>query len=298
LSADSVFALQDIIPEENENLKKFIRAFTLNISYQNDNGLSYLGQSDPTKAVIGAKKWLTQLKKEKKRLDFGFLVDFDKKYLAEAGPRLLNVIKEKPAETYIYLTTGSRLLPYFVKGLTEDILPKDKTRPESRYIQCSRDAKKEEKDLIFERVKEVVQSTKPPYLIIDDYVSESHATFDIIKEAFKNAGVKEEDIKFFAFIAEKEDLQTGKKIPETHYTSLGINIGVQDEMGSSYGFYFNRDVLKKTQKNRESKYENVIEESNKIYDSFANVKTSDLRKNARKSLYYLGKSVAKKQNSH
>lgn len=218
----------------------------------------------------------------------GFLTKEDKETLEEAGPKLREIIEKaqaekKPFKTYIYLTTGARLLEHFVRGLTEDLTEKQK--PEARYIQAARIVSKEERKLIFERIAEVVKTTRPPYLIIDDYVTELHLTFGMIKRGFEESGVKKDDITFFAFIAASKDVWEREKIPSEFYDKLGIDIGVQDKRGSSAGFYFNREKfkLKGMRKNMESKYEEVSQEK----DYFA-------LRNIRKSLYSTGKDIAEK----
>lgn len=304
LSAASVSEIENL-NAKNAEIKKFTDNIIRKIQYKSGNLTSFFGQVEPTKVVLKVKKWLKQEVEEKQDTRFGFLTEDDKAIFEKTAPELLKIINEgiekgNPAKTYVYLTTGSRLLPYFVRGLIENNMPKDIPKPETRYIQCSRDADHTEKDLIAQRVKEVVETTEPPYLIIDDYATQKHATCDIIKEAFQKAGVKEEDVTFFAFIAEKENLWSGEKIPAGDYTRAGIHFGTQDKYGSFADFLFNKnDTFKGTRKNIQGKYETVIlkKDSDTVYDKYTNATSPDVRKNIRKSLYYLGISLAKKQQS-
>lgn len=223
----------------------------------------------------------------------GFLDKEDKEMLEEAGPKLREIIeqaqkKERPFRTFIYLTRGARLLSRFVKGLTEDLTEKQKS--EIRYIQVSAVAGKKEKKLIFERIAEVAKTTKPPYLIIDDYVTTRHLTFNTIMQGFKKSGIEESNITFFAFIAQsKESGGWGEEeeieIPSEFYEKLGMRIGAQDKYGSSTGFYFNKEVLKLkgVKKDTESKYEKVSEEGNRF-----------ALRNIRKELYSAGKEITEK----
>ncbi len=228
------------------------------------------------------------IEQEEKEPNLGFLAKEDREILEEVGPKLREIIEKaqkekKPFKTYIYLTTGARLLEHFVGGLTEDLTEKQK--PEVRYIQAARIVSKEERKLIFERIAEVVKTTRPPYLIIDDYITELHLTFDMMKRGFEESGVKKDDITFFAFIAASKDVWGRRKIPSEFYDKLGIDIGVQDKRGSGASFYFNRErfKLKGMKKDREGKYEKVSGEGNRF-----------ALRNIRKELYSAGKEIAEK----
>ncbi len=285
----------------SSEIKNFIFNITRSLKYKNNHYSVFLGEADPTKIIHLVKEWLKEEISRKQDPRFGFLEEHDKNILEKATPSLLKILNEQKEKgsfpkTFVYLTTGSRLLSYFVKGLMEDMLSHDSSQPIIQYVQCSRSADQNEKNLIFKRVEEMVKSSPPPYLIIDDYVTENHKTYSFIKEAFQKAGVSDKDFIFFAFISEAENFYEDKNIPPEHYTRLGINFGIQDRYGSSDGFLFNKDPLKGTQKNPKNKYETVIQISGETFhDKYANVTKADLKKNIRNNLYYFGKSFSREQ---
>jgi hypothetical protein len=280
--------------ELTPEIKNFIDGITGDLSYKYANGSSSFGQVKPSEVIKAVKVWLKRILKNKKDEQFGFLNEYDKEYLTQAAPELQTLIesqKENP-KTLVYLTTGARLLSHFVRGLTS---AKKNDKPEVRFLQCSRIPEDREKELIFERAKEIVKNSKPPFLIIDDYVTNAHKTHDLIIEAFSRAGVKDEDLIFFAFLAESKELWPEKAISPQFYRKLGINFGAFDKSGSSGGFQFNTSEQKKgTRKLPDRKYEWVTPDGKEWADKYEGVTKAAVRKNIRKSLFYFGKKLAEK----
>ncbi len=187
----------------------------------------------------------------------------DRALLSEAGKTLYALLEERienkqaPA-TCIYLTKGARLLPYFVKGLTKDL----DWKPQHRFVQCSMkqesDAQmREEHEQIRQRVAEVIRTTKPPYLIFDEFTSHQHTTFTFIQSVFRELGIEEKDIICFAFVGASAIPWSDGEPPLTkeHYAKERIIVGTLDPRGWSFPLEY--DHVLGTKKDMRTPYEQV-----------------------------------------
>jgi hypothetical protein len=281
---ENVTQLQ-VVLEEDEGLKKLVAEILPSIKYQSKKETVSFGTDDVNTHLEKVKAWLSNILNEYRSPwvgAIGFLSEGDLAYIKNSKLELKKLVEaSQGVNSVVFLSTGARLLYPFFKGLTEDTPYLYGGNVSTSFLQCSRDAKQDERAYISQRVSEIIKEHQPPYLIIDDYVTSEHATHDLIVKLFNDNGISANQIIYFAFIG--EGATEDEYISLEDYKDLGINVGTLDTH-SGPGFYFNCDTNKGTLKNRSSLYEDRL---------ILSGASSEGRTDIRMSLYYYGKNLAK-----
>ena len=212
----------------------------------------------------------------------------DAQYLVEGGERLRELVEttqEKP-KTIIFITRSGRLLSHFVRGALGDLWGEDQ-KPDIVFLQVFADKigdddtrKGINKQEIEERIAEIKAKSDGPYLVVDDYVTQFHRTYNIVKPNFPR-----DNDKYFAFIGQSEgftELDDGI-YNKDFYKKLGIEVGALDGAGSSEGFQFVHNNWSGTEKQVGSKYEKRQPTKQRI----------EREHNIRKTLYEFGSTLQK-----
>lgn len=126
--------------------------------------------------------------------EFEYLSSADRSNLEDAAFRLVKILKEFKPQTIVYVASKGRPFRWFLKGVTETINQQQAENESLKYREAFFQSKRgwiytDGADLhqIVSRAKEILDTTEPPYLFFDDYVSESCGTFETTKKAFAKA---------------------------------------------------------------------------------------------------------------
>jgi hypothetical protein len=186
----------------------------------------------------------------------------DRAYLQQGKTVIKEMLLERetqknPYKTILIPTTGGRIVSHFIRGLLDSHYSNPLNKPKIIYFHTNRENAGSEllRGLEQKRMDEIVKRSQPPYLVIDDYVTEKMSTLQYIEESLVARHINADDIGKFAFIAARTNQDKTELVDPNIYSKNNIRFGTLDVKDRSNGFAFNQEDVKLTEKGYFKKYE-------------------------------------------